>query len=114
LVLLQPVTFAETDDIFIHRSLRAVDNNILLSHLQQWQCAGEDEFFKDPAILKRSRKNTNGYLTVQKSFWMTADLQFDRESLKNKKIYSASRYDDKLLLEKLAWDGMAYRYGTKQ
>jgi len=32
------------------------------------------------------------------------DLQFDRESLKNKKIYSASRYDDKLLLEKLAWD----------
>ena len=46
MVLLQPVTFAETDDIFIHRSLRAVDNNILLSHLQPWQCAGEDEFFK--------------------------------------------------------------------
>ena len=39
------------------------------------------------------------------------NLQFDRESLKNKKIFSASRYDDKLLLEKLAWDGMIYRYG---
>ncbi len=38
-------------------------------------------------------------------------LQFDLDSLKNKKIFSASRYDDKLLLEKLAWDGMVYRYG---
>ena len=34
MVILQPVTFAGADDIFIHRSLRAVDNNILLSHLQ--------------------------------------------------------------------------------
>ena len=49
MVILQPVTFAESDDIFIHKSLRAVDNNILLSHLQPWQCAGEDEFFKTPA-----------------------------------------------------------------
>ena len=40
-------------------------------------------------------------------------LDFDRNSLKNKKIFSASRYDDKLLLEKLAWDGMIYRYGKQ-
>ena len=44
---------------------------------------------------------------------MTANLKFDRDNLKNKKIYSASRYDDKLLLEKLAWDGMIYRYGKQ-
>src|SRR5665648_296376 len=49
MVILQPVTFAEADDKFIHKSLRSVDNNILLSHLQPWQCAGEDEFFKLPA-----------------------------------------------------------------
>jgi hypothetical protein len=40
------------------------------------------------------------------------NLQFDRESLKNKKIFSASRYDDKLLLEKLAWDGW-FTYGER-
>ena len=45
---------------------------------------------------------------------MTATLQFDLKGLKNKKIYSASRYDDKLLLEKLAWDGMIYRYGKTE
>ena len=47
MVILQPVTFAGTDDLFIHRSLRAVDNNILLSHLKPAQCAAENEFFKD-------------------------------------------------------------------
>ncbi len=56
MVLLQPVTFAEKDDVLIHRSLRAVDNNILLSHLQPWQCAGDDEFFRDPAEAEKILK----------------------------------------------------------
>lgn len=111
MVLLLPVTFAGDDDIFIHRSLRAVDNNILLSHLQPWQCASEDEFFTEPSNIRK---------IVQEYPWLAGNtrrliddcsLNFDRESLKNKKIFSASRYDDKLLLEKLAWDGMTYRYG---
>jgi len=53
MVLLQPVTFASDDDIAVHRSLRAVDNNILLSHLQPWQCATGDEFFKTAAMNKK-------------------------------------------------------------
>src|SRR5664279_839062 len=113
MVLLQPVTFAETDDIFIHRSLRAVDNNILLSHLQPWQCAGEDEFFKDQAYFENILKDHQWLLNNTKKLLEDCNLQFDRDSLKNKKIYSASRYDDKLLLEKLAWDGMVYRYGKQ-
>jgi DNA polymerase-3 subunit alpha len=113
LVLLLPVTFPTTDDIFIHRSLRAVDNNILLSHLQQWQCAGEDELFKDADYIEKITKGYPWLFDSTKKLLDDCDLQFDRESLKNKKIYSASRYDDKLLLEKLAWDGMAYRYGRQ-
>src|SRR5664280_789466 len=111
MVLLLPVTFATTDDIFIHRSLRAVDNNILLSHLQPWQCAGEDEFFRDRAEREKILKEYPWLLNNTKKLLEDCNLQFDRDSLKNKKIYSASRYDDKLLLEKLAWDGMIYRYG---
>lgn len=109
MVLLHPVTFAETDDIFIHKSLRAVDNNILLSHLKPSQCAGEDEFFRKPSD------------TIFTDYsWLSANtkkllddcvLDFDLKGPKNKKLYSASRADDKLLLEKLAWDGMKYRYG---
>ena len=39
------------------------------------------------------------------------NISLDLKGLKNKKLFSSSRYDDKLLLEKLAWDGMEYRYG---
>jgi error-prone DNA polymerase len=112
LVLLQPVTFADKNDIFIHKSLRAVDNNILLSHLKPSQCAGEDEFFKTISYNDRIGREYP-WLTNNTNILLTdCNLQFDRKSLKNKKIYSASRYDDKLLIEKLAWDGMIYRYGS--
>ena len=113
MVILQPVTFAETDDILIHRSLRAVDNNILLSHLKPSQCAGEDEFFKTTDENEKTFREFPWLINNTQKLLNDCDLQFDRECLKNKKIYSASRYDDKLLLEKLAWDGMIYRYGRQ-
>ena len=111
MVLLQPVTFSDEDDIFTHRSLRAVDNNILLSHLQPWQCAGEDEFFREASHIRKIGREYPWLISNTQKVIDDCSLQFDRENLKNKKIFSASRYDDKLLLEKLAWDGMIYRYG---
>jgi DNA polymerase-3 subunit alpha len=111
MVLLQPVTFSSKDDIFIHRSLRAIDNNILLSHLKASQCAGEDEFFLDSATLKNFREKNQWIADNTDKLLNDCRLDFDFEGSKNKKIFSASRYDDRLLLEKLAWDGMIYRYG---
>jgi DNA-directed DNA polymerase III PolC len=113
MVMLQPVTFAGTDDLFIHRSLRAVDNNILLSHLKPAHCAAENEFFKTAAENEKIFKDYPWLINNTQKLLDDCNLQFDRESLKNKKLYSASRYDDKLLLEKLAWDGMIYRYGKQ-
>jgi error-prone DNA polymerase len=111
MIILQPVTFSNNDDIFIHRSLRAVDNNILLSHLQPWQCAGDDEFFRKAFLREKISGEFPCMASNTQKLLDDCNLQFDRESLKNKKLFSASRYDDKLLLEKLAWDGMVYRYG---
>jgi DNA-directed DNA polymerase III PolC len=113
MVLLLPVTFAGPDDIFIHKSLRAVDNNILLSHLKPSQCAAEDEFFKPQSLMKAISDSHPWLVQNTNRLLEGCSLDFDRESLKNKKIFSASRYDDKLLLEKLAWDGMIYRYGKQ-
>jgi DNA-directed DNA polymerase III PolC len=113
MVILQSVTFAANDDIFIHRSLRAVDNNILLSHLQPWQCAGGDEFFKSPHWIEKTFRDYQWLVSNTRKLLDDCSLNFDLKGLKNKKIYSASRYDDRLLLEKLAWDGMIYRYGRE-
>ena len=38
-------------------------------------------------------------------------MQMDFSTVKNKRTFTGSRYDDRLLLEKLALDGMTYRYG---
>jgi len=111
MVLLQPVTFASEDDIFAHKSLRAADNNILLSHLKASMCAGEDEIIMTPEkkdyLFREHRWLMNNTVKLMND----CSLNFDLKTPKNKKVFSASRYDDRLLLEKLAWDGMAYRYG---
>jgi DNA polymerase-3 subunit alpha len=111
LVFLFPVTFSSPEDIYIHRNLRAVDNNILLSHLQSQHCAGEDEFFIAPEHVKILCSDHPTLAANTQRLIDDCSLDFDLKGLKNKKIFSASRYDDKLLLEKLAWDGMIYRYG---
>ena len=110
-VIMQPVTFSNNDDIFIHKSLRAVDNNILLSHLKPWQCAGEDEFFHPHGTIRSAFLQYPEIIGNTSRLLDECTLSVDFESHKNKKLFSASRYDDRLLLEKLAWDGMIYRYG---
>ncbi|HQK68339.1 MAG TPA: DNA polymerase III subunit alpha [Bacteroidales bacterium] len=111
MVILNPVTLAGNEDLFIHRCLRAIDNNILLSHLKPSHCAGEDEIFHTPETIRNSFKGYEEIITNTDNLLDDCKIEFDFESQKNKKIFSASRYDDKLLLEKLAWDGMIYRYG---
>ena len=110
-VVLQPVTMASAEEYTVHRSLRAIANNMLLSHLRAEHTASADEILTSesditshfnmwPQIIENTRKILND-----------CSITIDFGAPKNKKIYSASRYDDKLLLEKLALDGMKYRYG---
>jgi error-prone DNA polymerase len=111
MVILQPVTLSSGEDIFIHKSLRAVDNNILLSHLQPYQCAGDDEVFRERKFFANVFSEYPEIIENTSNLLNNCNISPDLKSIKNKQLYSASRYDDKLLLEKLAWDGMTYRYG---
>ncbi len=111
MVVLQPVTLSSRKDISIHKSLRAVDNNILLSHLQPYQCAGDGELFRDRKFFAKVFSEYPEIIENTANLLENCNISPDLKSIKNKQIYSASRYDDKLLLEKLAWDGMIYRYG---
>jgi error-prone DNA polymerase len=111
MVILQPVTLSCNDDMQVHKSLRAVDNNILFSHLRADQHAAAAELFREQ---KQLENIFNGYPDIIANTRRLLDdcrIGFDFKSSKNKQVYAASRYDDKLLLEKLAWDGMLYRYG---
>ena len=110
-VILQPVTMESPADYPVHRSLRAVDNNLLLSRLEPHMTASPDEIITPESELIRPFGMWPQVVENTRRLLNDCSLEIDFTTHKNKKIYSASRYDDKLLLEKLAWDGMKYRYG---
>ena len=111
LVIRHPVTFLQQKDHALHRHLRAIDHNILLSQLKPGQMAQDSEVLLSADLLRCAyddypaiRRNTE---QIQKKCWM----DFDFTSVKNKKTFTGSPQDDKILLQKLAMEGMEYRYG---
>lgn len=111
LVINHPVTFADQKGYYLHKNLRAVDNNILLSQLTGKMLAGESEvmlpterlfsYFRDyPKIVSNTERILND-----------CSINFDFKSFKNRKTFTGNPADDKDLLTKLARDGMYYRYG---
>lgn len=112
LVCLHPVTHRDASEYELHRLLRCIDHNILLTYLKPEQCGVDNErmfprdamqaYFKDyPEIVR----NTNR-LADQCNF------VFNYQEPKNKKHFTGSHYEDKMLLETLALEGFRDRYDT--
>lgn len=111
LILLHSISFGTTEGYQLHRNLRAIDQNTLLSKLDGKLTADPGERFWP---MNEIREALSEYPRIlQNTIWLAAqcNLQFDFQSIKNKQIFSASRRDDQQLLEKLAMDGLHYRYG---
>ncbi|MEA1885851.1 MAG: DNA polymerase III subunit alpha [Bacteroidota bacterium] len=112
LVGFQTVSFRDKEGWDIHRNLRAIDNNTLIDHLKPEQLAGKSEYFIDAGKLKDIYVQYPEIMENSARLLDDCAISFDDNALRNKQVFSASRYDDRLLLEKLAWDGMQYRYGN--
>lgn len=111
LVMLHTVTFADKTGWNLHRLLRAVSGNTLLSKLTTEEVAPPDEVFVniDQALghyRRWPRIISNTFRLVEE-----CNFSMDFSASKNKRTFTGSRYDDRLLLEKLAWDGLRWRYG---
>ncbi len=111
LVIWHPVTFRDDKSLLVHKCLRAIDHNTLLSKLQPHQFADPDQFMVAP--WKLSEIFGNYPEIIENTEWLLEQCSIDIEFKvsKNKKTFSKTKEDDKLLLEKLANDGMIYRYG---
>ena len=112
LVGFQNVSYKDKEGWDIHRNLRAIDNNTLLDHLKPEQLAGESEYFIESSKLKDIYSNYPHIIGNSNKLLNGCSISFDDNVPRNKQVFSASRYNDRLLLEKLAWDGMQYRYGN--
>lgn len=113
LVIRQPVTFQDKPHFNVHRLLRAIDKNTLLSKLpKEVQCQSDEYFIPPHELLNRFCQYpfivTNTYRLMD-----DCNIRMDFRTDKNKKTFSATKEDDRVLLEKLALDGFSYRYGNK-
>ena len=115
-VVRQPVTFELPNPqnkqwYNVHRLLRAIDRNIVLSKQDKTDVAGAHESFVAPSDLLKAFKDHPSLITtsLQVLDQCSIDIEFQKD--KTKKIYSTTAADDKKLLRKLAVDGMNRRYG---
>ncbi|MFV8379313.1 DNA polymerase III subunit alpha [Flavobacterium sp. LB3R33] len=112
MMILQPVTFRTKKEYQLHKILRAIDNNVLLSKLNASDIATTTEVMVSQERLLAVYKNYPQLIANTQWIIDNCDFQFDFEKPKNKKYYTNSRENDIALLTTLAHQGMQWRYGN--
>jgi DNA polymerase-3 subunit alpha len=112
LVMLHPVTFKDKKGQSAHRLLRAIDKNTLLSKLSLEEQAHPEESMLPVSELLHKYGRFPKIIQNTMKLLDSCSIEFDKES-KNKKLFTTDANDDRLLLEKLALDGLERRYGRK-
>jgi DNA-directed DNA polymerase III PolC len=110
LVCLQSVTFSDKKGFHLHRLLRCVDHNILLTHLTADQRATEQEMMLPVDDLKAVFKDYPHIIRNTDQLADQCEFDFDHHTPKNKRTFTGSHYEDKMLLETLALEGFRDRY----
>lgn len=111
LVAQHPVVMNGPGSFLLHRNLRAIDHNTLITKLQEEQVAMKHERFCSVERLTGAFRDYPDIVKNTAKLMDSCGIDFDFKSVKNKETFTGSRYDDKILLEKLAIDGLEYRYG---
>lgn len=111
-VVLQPVTFLNRQGYNIHRLLRSIDQNTLLSKLSANTVCKEDEILLPPSEILKVFRNYPQIIVNTYQLIDSCHIGMDFRTDKNKKVFSASPEDDRILLEKLTEDGFSFRYGN--
>ena len=106
----QPFTFLDQRGFSMHRLLRAIDLNTLLSKLSKKDQAQEDERLYSPAELQACCADHPELLAEADKILADCTFSFDFKRPKNRSLFSASKEDDLALLTKLAYEGLRYRY----
>ncbi|MDR6372145.1 DNA polymerase-3 subunit alpha [Chryseobacterium bernardetii] len=110
MVILHPVTFKTKQEYNLHRILRAIDNNTLLSKLNESDVCKATEIFIDKKELLQKYIHYPQIIENTKSVIGSCSFDFDFSTPKNKKYYTDSKENDIKLLRKLAYEGLEKKY----
>lgn len=113
LLLRAPASFATPEEYDIHRNLRAVDLNTLITKLTPGDTASSGDYLMSPSNIISLCEGLPSLIANTMKLLSQCSIDIDFTSIKNKKTFTGSRYDDKLLLEKLSIDGLKHRYGSR-
>lgn len=111
MVILQPVTFRTKREYNLHKILRAIDLNLILSRLTP------DNYCRDSEVMTVQETVLSCYQQYPHIIANTLRIidqchfEFDFTTPKNKKFYTNNKRDDINLLTSLAKQGLEWRYG---
>lgn len=109
-VIHHPVTFAQKIDFNVHRLLRAIDNNMLLSKLPKHFQALEDEIMMPEEELKSQFDQFPELIHNTEKILNQCTIQFDLKTDKNKKFLTDNATSDWSFLVTETWKGFKKRY----
>ena len=111
LVIWQPVTFENEEGFRLHKLLRAIDANTLVTKLDKVQVARGDEHFLPKNELLEPFKNYPKIVQNTRRLLESCSIQFETGLQLNRQSFIGSRKGDLELLTKLAESGCKRRYG---
>ncbi|MDO6821325.1 DNA polymerase III subunit alpha [Zobellia sp. 1_MG-2023] len=112
-IAFQSVTIRNEDEYELHKALRCIDHNILLSQLPKDSHCDSSEIMDTTISLEQQFSRYSGIIRNVDKLAAQCSFDFDFTVPRNKKLYTGSKSGDMLLLGQLAKDGILRRYGAK-
>lgn len=112
MVVLQPVTFRTKREFNLHKILRAIDTNVILSKLTEADYCQTSETMIPLEELLEKFSNYPLIIENTESIIAACNFEFDFKTPKNKTHYTENAENDIQLLTHLAHEGLAKVYGN--
>ncbi|PZR21478.1 MAG: DNA polymerase III subunit alpha, partial [Azospira oryzae] len=110
MVILQPVTFTTKREYKLHRILRAIDRNTLVTKLEENDICGQNERLISKDELLKNYQHYPQIIENTQQLLEQCHFNFDYKTPKNKKNFTESKDSDIKLLKELAYKGFNKRY----
>ncbi|MCX2478239.1 DNA polymerase III subunit alpha [Pedobacter sp. MC2016-15] len=111
MVMLQPVTFRTKKEFNLHKVLRAIDKNVILSRLTEEDYCKTTEFLQPPALLLEHYAEYPRIIANTEQLIEGCNYDFDFKTPKNPRFYTKDKQSDMRLLTGLAYQGLHDKYG---